>query len=123
MKFKTNEELYDFVLKEIQKWFIKKYCGKIFQSFTFEAREILGVVPSSIGSIEEDNIKIYRDYYNSCGMVIVIKITRQRTATPLFYKLFVYHNNSYNSIVYNLRDVEKVISNCMDRIVISNNPN
>lgn len=122
MKFKTNEELYDYVLKEVQKWFINKYCNKIFQSFTFEARKILGATSYSIGFIEEDNVKIYRDYYNSNGMIIVIEITRQRTGLPLFYKSFVYYNNSSNSIIYNLRGVERVISNYMDRMVISNDP-
>lgn len=120
MKFITNEELYDYVLKEIQKWLVEKYCGRIFQSFTFEARKILGVTPCSIGFIEEDNVKIYRDYYNLNGMIIVIEITRQQTGLPLFYKSFVYYNDSPNSIIYNLRDVERNISNCMYRMVISN---
>lgn len=122
MKLKTNEEIYDYVLKEIQKWFVEKYYGRIFQSFTFEARKILGVTPYSVSFIEEDNVKIYRDYYNSNGMIVVIEITRQRTELPLFYKSFVYYNNSSNSIIYNLRDVERVISNYMDRMVISNDP-
>lgn len=122
MKFKTNEELYDYVLKEIQKWFIKKYCGKILQSFTFEARKIPGVSSCSICFIEEDNVKMCRDYYSSNGMIIVIEITRQRTGLPLFYKSFVYYNDSSNSIVYNLRNVERVISNCMNKMIISNDP-
>ena len=120
MKLKTNEEIYDYVLKEIQKWFVEKYYGRIFQSFTFEARKILGVTPYSVSFIEEDNVKIYRDYYNSNGMIVVIEITRKQTGLPLFYKSFVYYNNSSNSIIYNLRDVERVISNYMDRMVISN---
>ena len=122
MKFKTNKELYDYVLKEVQKWFVEKYYGRIFQSFTFEARKTLGVTPCSISFIEEDNVKIYRDYYNSNGMIIVIEIARQRTGLPLFYKSVVYYNNSSNSIIYNLRNVESVISNYMDRMVISNDP-
>ena len=120
MKLKTNEEIYDYVLKEIQKWFVEKYYGRIFQSFTFEARKILGVTHHSVSFIEEDNVKIYRDYYNSNGMIVVIEITRKQTGLPLFYKSFVYYNNSSNSIIYNLRDVERVISNYMDRMVISN---
>ena len=120
MRLKTNEEIYDYVLKEIQKWFVEKYYGRILQSFTFEARKILGVTPYSVSFIEEDNVKIYRDYYNSNGMIVVIEITRKQTGLPLFYKSFVYYNNSSNSIIYNLRDVERVISNYMDRMVISN---
>lgn len=120
MKFKTDKEIYNYVLKEIQKWFVEKYFGRIFQSFTLEARKILGVTPCSISFIEEDNVKIYCDYYNSNGMIIVIEITRQRTGLPLFYKSVVYYNDSSNSILYNLRSVESVISNCMDRMVISN---
>lgn len=124
MKFKTDEEIleliYDYVLKEIQKWFVKKYFGRIFQSFTSEARKIPGVTPCSISFIEEDNVKIYRDYYNSKGMIIVIEITRRRTGLPLFYKSVVYYNNSSNSIIYNLCSVKSVISNYMDRMVISN---
>lgn len=120
MKLLINEEIYDYVLKEVQKWFVEKYYGRILQSFTFEARKILGVTPYSVSFIEEDNVKIYRDYYNSNGMIVVIEITRQRTGLPLFYKSFVYYNNSSNSIIYNLRDVERVISNYMDRMVISN---
>lgn len=120
MKLKTNEEIYDYVLKEVQKWFAEKYYGRIFQSFTFEARKILGATSYSIGFIEEDNVKIYRDYYNSNRMIIVIEITRQRTVLPLFYKSFVYYNNSSNSIIYNLRNVERVISNYMNKAVISN---
>lgn len=120
MKLKTNEEIYDYVLKEIQKWFVEKYYGRIFQSFTFEARKILGVTPYSVSFIEEDNVKIYRDYYNSNGMIVVIEITRKQTGLPLFYKSVVYYNNSSNSIIYNLRNVERTISNYMDRMVISN---
>ena len=120
MKFKTNEEIkeiYDYILKEIQKWFIKKYCGKILQSFTLESCKIPGIVPNSIGFIEEDNFKIYCDYYNSDGMIIIIEIT---TRVPLFYKQFVYYNDSSNSIICNLRNVESVISSYIDKMVISN---
>ena len=45
MKLNTNEEIYNYVLKEVQKWFVEKYYGRILQSFTFEARKILGVTP------------------------------------------------------------------------------
>lgn len=122
MKLKTNEEIYDYVLKEVQKWFVEKYFGRIFQSFTFEARIISGITPYSISFIEEDNVKIYRDYYNSYGMTIFIEITSQRTGLPLLYKPVVYCNNSSNSIIYNLRDVERAISYDMDKMVISNDP-
>ena len=53
-------------------------------------------------------------------MVVVIEITRKQTGLPLFYKSVVYYNNSSNSIIYNLRNVERTISNYMDRMVISN---
>lgn len=121
MKLKTNEEIYDYALKEIQKWFVEKYFGRIFQSFTLVARKMPGVTPYSISFIEEDNVKLYRDYYNSNGMIIVIEITKKRTGLLLFYKTFVYYNNLSNSIIYNLRNVKMVISNYMDRMVISNN--
>ena len=117
MKFKTNKEIYDYILKEIQKWFIKKYYGKILQSFTLESCKIPGVVPNSIGFIEEDNFKIYCDYYSSDRMTIIIEIT---TRVPLFYKQFVYYNDSSYSIVYNLHNVESIISSYIDRMVVSN---
>ena len=120
MKFKTNKELYDYVLKEVQKWFVEKYYGRIFQSFTFEARKTLGVTPCSISFIEEDNVKIYRDYYNSNVMIIAIEITSQQTGLPLFYKLFVYHNNSSYSIDYNVENVKEKISVVMDYFTIKN---
>lgn len=120
MKFKTNKEIYDYALKEIQKWFVEKYYGRIFQSFTLEACKTPGVTPCSISFIEEDNVKLYRDYYDSNGMIIVIEITNKQTRPPLFCKSVVYYNNLSNSIIYNLCNVERVISSYMDRVVISN---
>lgn len=122
MKFITNEELYDYVLKEIQKWLVEKYCGKIFQSFTREARKVVGVIPCIILPIKEDNIAACREFYNSEGMIVGIKITDKQTNLVAFSRSSVYYNDSNRSVVYNLLDVEKNISRNIDKMVISNDP-
>lgn len=122
MKFITNEELYDCVLKEIQKWLVERYSGKIFQSFTREARKMVGVIPCVILPIKEDNIRVYREFYNSSGMIVVIKITDKQTNLVVFTKSSVYYNDSDYSVVYNLRIVEGNISRNIDKMVISNDP-
>lgn len=122
MRFITNEELYDYVLKEIQKWLVEKYCGKIFQSFTREARKGVGVIPCVIIPIKEDNIEVYRAFYNSGGMIVDVKITDKQTNLVAFSKSSVYYNDSDYSVIYNLLNVEKNISRNIDKMVISNDP-
>lgn len=122
MKFITNEELYDYVLKEIRKWIVEKYCGKIFQSFTREARKVVGVIPCVTLPIREDNIEVCREFYNSDGMIVAVKITDKQTNFVVFSRSSIYYNNSNRSVVYNLLDVEKNISRNIDKMVISNDP-
>lgn len=122
MKFITNEELYDYVLKEIQKWLVEKYCGKIFQSFTRETRKVVGVIPCVILPIREDNIVACCEFCNSDGMIVAVKITDKQTNLVVFSRSSIYYNNSYHSVVYNLLNVEKNISRNIDKMVISNDP-
>lgn len=122
MKFITNEELYDYVLKEIQKWLIEKYCGKIFQSFTREARKMVGVISCVIFPIKEDNIEVRCSFCNSEGMIVTVKITDKQTNLVAFSKSSLYCNDLNHSVVYNLLDVEKNISKNINKTVISNDP-
>ena len=116
----TNEELHNYALKRIQEWFIEKYCGKIFQTFTYEARRMVGTAPYIAIPIKKDNVEIHREFCLSRRMIFSIKIIDKQTNFVVFCESFVYYNNLAYPVVYNLHNVYRNISSCMDRMVISN---